>query len=514
MFFLITSHYGCEPGLEFNLRVGEAGGIVSHDIPAKKRQAEPAQLQGYGEREYMNHKERPVADWTLMVYVGSTAVLDSFAVESLKQMKRAAGEGVIVAAQFDASGHDEIRRLIFDGTGDLGGSIEDNVVERFVPDNSEDPSVFLEDFIAWAYARPNCRAKRYCLVLWTDGSLSPAPATDEDSQEVRDSRRRQNFLLPVELRATLEKVRATGQKKFDIIAMDACNMSMIEDVYELRDCAEFLIASEEEIPDSSCPYEQLLPLFRKPKDETTLEICRKIAIEYKRAYQDYISNESTGLKKVTLSCLQLDHVNEIKEPLDELSQALLSAIEDANTRKAIIAARQGAKSFIAGLFADAFGFCDQLLKELTARNIANKGLESACVKLCHAISTPDVQARLVVENQTSEPHRCHGLSIYFPYSTEAEKVIFNQFHVAKGGTDLLNKGGDQGIAQIEAYYETLQLAKDTHWDEFIGFGWSRCLIKEMPLELNVHYSAQQCAIHLDRYLNMLEENSKGASVAA
>ncbi len=149
-------------------------------------------------------------------------------------------------------------------------------------------------------------------------------------------------------------------RKFDIIGMDACNMSMIEDVYELRECADFLIASEEEIPDASWPYEQLLPIFRKHKDDT-IAICRSVAREYKRAYQDYISNESTGLKKVTLSCLQLAHISNVIEPLNELAQALLAAVKrDTNTRHAVFSARDKAKSFVAGLFVDAFGFCDQL----------------------------------------------------------------------------------------------------------------------------------------------------------
>jgi hypothetical protein len=475
----------------------------------------------------MNHPEkRPVADWTLMVYVGATAVLDSFAVESLKQMKRAAGNGVIVAAQFDASGHDEIRRLIFDGKGDLGASI-DNDVEDFVsPDNSKTPADFLKDFIIWAYGRKECKAKHYCLVLWTDGSLSAAPPTDKDTQEVKDNRRRQNFLLPVQLRETLKKVKDTGRPEFDIIAMDACNMSMIEDVYELRDSAKFLIASEEEIPDASLPYEQLLPLFREHKDNT-LAICRKIAREYKRAYQDYISNQSTGLKKVTLSCLQLAHISKVIGPLDELALALLSAVkQDANTRKAIIAARDEAKSFVVGLFADVFGFCDQLRKELTKRKIVNKELESACVKVCDVIDaqahlvaqngTLDPQPQLVVGNETSEPDRCHGLSIYFPNLSAAEKVEIEQVSVAKGGTDILNKSRAEGIGGIESYYPTLKLATDTHWGEFIKFGWSRCLIMEAPFEVDARYSAQLCVLHLlELCLSMLEEKPpKGKSAAA
>ena len=61
----------------------------------------------------MNTQENgPIADWTIMVYIAADYVLDNFAIESLKQMKRAAGNRVVVAAQFDAAGSEEIRRCL------------------------------------------------------------------------------------------------------------------------------------------------------------------------------------------------------------------------------------------------------------------------------------------------------------------------------------------------------------------------------------------------------------------
>ncbi len=49
-------------------------------------------------------------------------------------------------------------------------------------------------------------------------------------------------------------------KKLDIVAFDACNMSMIELASELQAYADFMIASQEEVPDASFPYEDLLKL--------------------------------------------------------------------------------------------------------------------------------------------------------------------------------------------------------------------------------------------------------------
>src|SRR4029077_4682723 len=109
-------------------------------------------------------------------------------------------------------------------------------------------------------------------------------------------------------------------------------------------------------------------------------------------------------KKVTLSCLQLAHISKVIGPLKELAQALLAAVKrDKNTRHAVFSARNNAKSFVAGLLVDAFGFCHQLPKELTARDIVNKELESACIKVCNAISAPYVEGPSVGKNRTFGP---------------------------------------------------------------------------------------------------------------
>src|SRR5689334_17657496 len=433
------------------------------------------------------------ADWTIMVYIGAKDILDSFAIESLKQIKSAAGDGVIVAAQLDASGRKKIRRFIFDGKGHKDASLESDVVERFLPDNKKAPADFLKDFIIWVHSRPECEAKHYCLICWTDGSLSTEIPTGKEPQKKIDDRRRQDFLLPVQLRLALEEVRKTGRDKFDIIGMDACNMSMVEDTYELRDCAEFLIASEEEIPNHSWPYAQLLPIFRDHKDDIPV-ICKMVAREYKRAYEDYIFNKSTGLNRVTLSSMRLARMPRVTGPLDELAVALLQAsIFDANTRRAIVSARQKAMGFVVGLFVDLRGFSDLLRTELTIRNIRNEELKAACTRVCDAITTLDEETQVVIENATFEPHRCHGLSIFLPLVTAADQNEINRVRDSKGGTDVLNKSRQERMAQIVGYYSSLKLAHDTRWLEFITVAWPRCLAEEQPSEVCERLSVQACA---------------------
>jgi hypothetical protein len=68
------------------------------------------------------------ANWTIMVYISADNILANFAVESLKQLKRSAGDGVVVAAQLDASGNHHARRYLFDGASEKNSSLGNNVV--------------------------------------------------------------------------------------------------------------------------------------------------------------------------------------------------------------------------------------------------------------------------------------------------------------------------------------------------------------------------------------------------
>src|SRR5215472_1417923 len=102
------------------------------------------------------------AKWTIMVYIAADPTLSNFAVESLKQLKAAADKDVVVAVQFDADhGYHgrKIRRLIFNGKGEVGSSIRNNYVNFPGTQPTEmTESSSLADFINWVYGRRECRA--------------------------------------------------------------------------------------------------------------------------------------------------------------------------------------------------------------------------------------------------------------------------------------------------------------------------------------------------------------------
>src|SRR6266550_4724127 len=58
------------------------------------------------------------AKWKIMVYISADGLLANFAVESLKQLKRAGGNGVVVVAEVNTDGIIPAKRYRFDKLGD------------------------------------------------------------------------------------------------------------------------------------------------------------------------------------------------------------------------------------------------------------------------------------------------------------------------------------------------------------------------------------------------------------
>ena len=351
-------------------------------------------------------------NWTIMVYIAADDVLSDFAVGSLQQLKHLAGEDsdVVVAAQFDANGKQEILRLIFEGKADQGKSIDDGPPARVSPVDMAEPEA-LREFIDWAYQQR--KAPHYCLVLWGHG---PELLTG-DHPNLADGQKAKKFLTPSDVREAVAGTRLIEDGcKFDIVAIDACNMSMVELACELRKYAEFMVASQEEVPDFSFPYDKLLTLGPAKVRDEIAGVCREIPGRYIAAYRDFILTKATQTKSITLSSLSLKDVGAVTNLLGQLAHACMAA--DEATRRAIIEARANSKDFVLGLYVDVLDFCEQVLFR---KNVAPE-IRSICDQLRRAIQ-PGRENALVLANEVAEDfgsavpqnRRCHGISVYYSF---------------------------------------------------------------------------------------------------
>lgn len=511
--------------------------------------AENAQNKKRKKNKKVNVSEtqtKPVR-WTIMLYIAADATLANFAVESLKQINDSIGEridskhpaGVVVAAQFavDAPAGQQIPRYIFDkhSHGSIKNSLKDYLN---APDNMTEQEALIS-FIQWVYRREECKyATNFALILWGHGPellLQPPSgqqATDPcgDPQGDNDSL----YLTPEELRVALTEGLPKDKNKLDIIGFDACSMSMFEVAYELRDCARFMVASQEEVPDLSFPYDKLVPVFREygGYEETLL---REGVYKYVRAYDDYLCNSTTGMKRVTLTALRLSQCGALKGALSELADALRDACNQSSLPPLLMEARAYARDFAGGLYIDLFDFSRKLQRLLytgktddastsadegtysnkAAQSDWKKKIEKACQSVMDALTEDTAKTgKLLVLANCSADCRCHGVSLYLPYLSEGQYGEVQQ-PMVKGGPDthggksfsaVLNRAASgllmcirrELITITEAYYRDLALARDTGWYSFVAKCWSRVLVKLAPDMLDIQYSAQQAAVNACR----------------
>lgn len=468
--------------------------------------------------------------WTIMAYIAADDILSDFAVGSLQQLRHLAGQeaNVVVAAQFDANGKRNIARLIFEGSENRSQSIHDSEKATIASDVDMAEPRSLSDFINWAYTqRP---ADHYCLVLWGHGpELLVA-----DYPTLPDGQKPKRFLSPLDVKKGLaeSKLIRDDKRKFEIVAIDACNMSMVEMACEIADYANFLVASEEEVPDFSFPYDRLLLLGQSQSPEEIARTCQELPKRYIDAYRDYTLTQATQTESIALSSLSLRNSGAVTKLLRQLADALM-ATRDNRTRDAIIHARANAQAFVLGLYVDLYDFCDRLLSELDSRYINDPALISACQNIRDAVQSRGSEA-FILANEVSKNKRCQGVSIYFPYLTDSAKKapqdrggvqvrghdgpeflerggtvtrtrggmefssgaeksrdVRSQNRggtdlILKGGTDLILKGGTdlilklrrQRIEETERYYPELRLSAETCWGKFIRHCWSRWLVED------------------------------------
>ena len=121
--------------------------------------------------------------------------------------------------------------------------------------------------------------RKYCLILWGHGTEL---LLDQDPG-IKGER----YLTPAKLKSALEGTDFNKNNKLDIIAFDACSMSMIEVASALQGCARFMIASQDEVPDVSFPYGRILKELRGHGKDPK-EVCRSIPKIYLQSFRDYI----------------------------------------------------------------------------------------------------------------------------------------------------------------------------------------------------------------------------------
>jgi hypothetical protein len=224
---------------------------------------------------------------------------------------------------------------------------------------------------------------------------APAPASPAQRPEFRPAQPLEDdWLMPSELETGL--CAGLAGERLDIAAFDACQEASIEIASLFVDRADWLVASQRNVPGLGWPYAAWPRALAATNDAQ--RVCENIVQAYGVCYPP---------DRCTLSAVSLAKVKELLPALGELSAALLADGSAFGTDGPVWQARAG--SHLAdGESVDLIAFTRQLAQTLIGR-------DAALAARCQALAEQSRQCVLALTPCTG----CNGMSIYFPASAAA-----------------------------------------------------------------------------------------------
>ena len=204
--------------------------------------------------------------------------------------------------------------------------------------------------------------------------------------------------------AELSQVLA-GVRHLDVLAMDNCMMAMLEVAYQIRHKVDYLVASEEEIPDRGFYYCGIIGALARAQGRLTpAQVAAYLAGDTFYTWQRFGFRET-----LTMSVVQPAKTASAARAMDRLARLLIPA--SRRYAAALRRARTECKQF--GMVTDYIGKQDLVdvgdyLQRLE-RYVDDPTIRHATQQCLQAVSA------CVVANHTSAPYAfAHGLSIYLP----------------------------------------------------------------------------------------------------
>ena len=212
-----------------------------------------------------------------------------------------------------------------------------------------------------------------------------------------------SFLDNNELAHALEySYERFGHRRPDILGCDACLMASVEAAHQLRRCATYLVASQDNEPADGWPYKNILATFGG--DVEPLQATMNIVREY--------GNETEKDDDATLSAVALDLMDQLASALDRLGEALLPLVK--NNIRTLARAREDSRVVANFDSIDLYGYVEAVetrvaesMPDGSARRAIRAAADSVAATLKHTV---------VATSRDPRQSRAHGLSVYLPNS--------------------------------------------------------------------------------------------------
>lgn len=239
----------------------------------------------------------------------------------------------------------------------------------------------LRDFID--YCKNNFSSERYLLSVYNHGGGWTGACSDDTDKGWLTMNDMQKALI--------------GTGGVDIICFTApCLMGALESVYELRECVDLYIGSEEYSGYGHWfgTIEGICNILNNNPDLSIIEIGEQII--------QLIENNTPWPESITMSAIITDKTEELVEPIDIVARDLTNNINESFYN--FWSVYGDVQSFGNGFCMDVYDFAEKCLSVETNQTIC-QNLENIMNYMSEAV---------IAECHGSEYPDAHGLTIYFP----------------------------------------------------------------------------------------------------
>jgi len=326
-------------------------------------------------------------------------------------------------------------------------------------------------------------SKKTAFILWNHGEGWTSEGPSKGGIAYDDSWDGSEGISIYQLRELLTRLsdKYLEGERFDVYGSDACLMEMIEVVYELKDCARFIIGSVALEPLAGWPYTTILralvdaPYGRKKEEEigvgadSAYQWALKIPPLFQSSYSKYAGSINKHDPWATMATISADgltsgpKLTSFADVLNTFGDALVHYIKAADKesiferRTKITQLMEDTFSF-EGLPQDLFDFTTLILNDLLMDE-RRKGLSPRSKDL--QIATADLQNKIgeVVLSRGVSPEyyeemgegTTKGLAIWLPSTRTEFEEFFDEFKLSRLYQDPKDPEKFGGWAQFLQY---------------------------------------------------------------
>ena len=344
------------------------------------------------------------AEWTFMVYLDADNSLETFAYLNVEWLETVGSdENVNFVVLMDVLSGDANLLYVNEGGSDYSIGAEYGYPKEV---DMSDPAV-LEEFIVNTCT--DYPADKYALILWDHGGGWRGLCWDDTTEAATEQ---DECITMVELRDALMDAKEETGIVLDVVGFDLCLMAMPEVAYQVRDCADYVVFSEETVPGAGFPYDAIARDLVADADMDGKGLSEVIVNDYGEYY-----SSTSGYVDWTMSAWDMEYMDDIFVAVDDLGVELLKSLQ--TYMNLIQQDLLTAQKYYYPYNVDLKGFAMNLLADDTIKNDAMK---DAAKRVIAAVEGGVFAIYNSVHNDAS-----YGIAIYAPSTNDGMHDIKDNY---------------------------------------------------------------------------------------